>query len=146
MLRTRDFTCGLKRPQDGSSSTSFSFSASQSPASRCLRFRSRLNFASNIASYGSAGFNSLRAGLLLSRKVWMFDNEIDWVTHLENWLLRREARKLEQDSEGVYIQGRAQAMSYREITQASVQVRRVSLGEAATTCVSMQCCSQGGFT
>jgi hypothetical protein len=76
----------------------------------------------------------------------MFDNEIDWVTHLESRQIRREAHTSEQDSEGVYIQGRAQAMSYREITQASVQVRRVSLGEAAVTCVSMQCCSQGGFT
>ena len=40
----------------------------------------------------------------------MFDNEIDWVTHLESRLVRREAHGLEQVSEGVYIQGRAQAM------------------------------------
>jgi len=31
----------------------------------------------------------------------MFDNEIDWVTHLEILLTRREARGLEQVSEGV---------------------------------------------
>jgi hypothetical protein len=30
-----------------------------------------------------AGFNSLRAGLSRrKREVWMFDNEIDWVTRL----------------------------------------------------------------
>jgi hypothetical protein len=31
----------------------------------------------------------------------MFDNEIDWVTHLEIWLIRREVHKPEQVSEGV---------------------------------------------
>ena len=64
-----------------------------------------------------AGFNSLRAGLPRdSEKVWMFDNEIDWVTHLESWRVRREACVSEQDSEGVYIQGRAQAIELVQVT------------------------------
>jgi hypothetical protein len=73
----------------------------------------------------------------------MFDNKIDWVTHLENWPVRREAHRLVQDSRGVYIQGRAQAMRDRKlVSQASVQVRRVSLGDAVTDRVSDQDCTQ----
>jgi hypothetical protein len=60
----------------------------------------------------------------------MFDNKIDWVTSLECCRVRREARGVANDSELVYIQGRAQAMICREADQASVQVRRVSLGVA----------------
>ena len=57
-----------------------------------------------------AGFNSLRAGLLRhSKKVAMFDNKIDWVTHLKIRLVRREAHGLVFVFKGVYIQGRAQA-------------------------------------
>jgi hypothetical protein len=46
----------------------------------------------------------------------MFDNEIDWVTHLETRLVRREAHEPEQDSRGVYIQGRAQAIGLVQVT------------------------------
>jgi hypothetical protein len=39
---------------------------------------------SGLSLKAAAGFNGLRAGLLAQAgKVWMFDNEIDWVTHLE---------------------------------------------------------------
>ena len=40
----------------------------------------------------------------------MFDNEIDWVTRLECWCVRREAHGSANDSKHVYIQGRAQAI------------------------------------
>ena len=32
-------------------------------------------------------------GLLETEKALMFDNEIDWVTHLVCWLIRREAHE-----------------------------------------------------
>ena len=42
----------------------------------------------------SAGFKRPRARLLCeSKKVWMFDNEIDWVTYMECSLVRREAHQ-----------------------------------------------------
>jgi hypothetical protein len=64
-----------------------------------------------------AGFNSLRAGLLRqSKKVSMFDNKIDWVTHLKIRFARREAHKSVQVFKGVYIQGRAQAIELVKVT------------------------------
>ena len=67
-------------------------------------------------------------------KAWMFDNKIDWVKRIESvpaQVGRREAfgfwAKIALNV--ALIQGRAQAMSYCKLmTQASVQVRRVSLG------------------
>jgi ribosomal protein L19 len=50
----------------------------------------------------------------------MFDNEIDWVTHLKNPLVRREAREGVQVFKGVYIQGRAQAEASASCLQRQV--------------------------
>ena len=47
---------------------------------------------------GSAGFNRLRAGPS-HVKVWIFDNEIDWVTCSQEQFRRREAQGRAQDLE-----------------------------------------------
>jgi hypothetical protein len=57
----------------------------------------------------------------------MFDNEIDWVTRLERWRVRREACEPQVILRTRLIQGRAHAIPLKR-DQASVQVRRVSLG------------------
>jgi hypothetical protein len=44
-----------------------------------VRFREQVSTASGLAFSKN------------SEKVWMFDNEIDWVTHLEVRFIRREA-------------------------------------------------------
>jgi hypothetical protein len=68
-------------------------------------------------------------GFLVKREAMIFDNKIDWVTRLKRSLIRREARRVGSYLQTRLIQGRAHAMSYcKLITQASVQVRRVSLG------------------
>jgi hypothetical protein len=72
----------------------------------------------------------------------MFDNEIDWVTWLECRQARREARQAAKDSRHVYIQGRAHASYCKLVTQASVQVRRVSLGDVTRKRVSVASYSQ----
>jgi len=36
-----------------------------------------------------------------SRRLTMFDNEIDWVTHWKSWFVRREAHTLANDFECV---------------------------------------------
>ena len=89
----------------------------------------------------------------------MFDNEIDWVkAHLEahpGRSDRREAyaRRVCKVPDVLRIQGRAQAIGSRvspeqsganSKIQASVQVRRVSLGDAVTVHENAQDRSQGG--
>ena len=67
----------------------------------------------------------------------MFDNKIDWVTHLETRLIRREAREPEQDSKGVYIQGRAQAMGEcKLLTQAKCSIIKSVFRRCEAICVS----------
>ena len=58
----------------------------------------------------------------------IFDNKIDWVTRLKRSLIRREARRVGSYLQTRLIQGRAHASQRKLLTQASVQVRRVSLG------------------
>ena len=88
----------------------------------------------------SAGFNGLRAGLLDMEKAWMFDNEIDWVMRLEmlTWpaVRRVERRKFLNTFE--YKAEHKQLSSSKTGIQASVQVRRVSLGDLATARVSAE--------
>jgi len=80
---------------------------------------------------GAAGFNRSRAGRPEETDwtVWMFDNEIDWVTCLESCRFRREAQP-----GGASLQMRLNTRPstsnelLKLVTQASVQVRRVSLG------------------
>jgi hypothetical protein len=124
---TQDFACGLRRPQDGSSSAKFSFLT----ASRLSPLEGDADLEAGWICRSRdwqipAGFNRLRAGLPRhSEKVWMFDNKIDWVTHLESRCVRREACVSGQDSEGVYIQGRAQAgASASCLRRPSVQIMK----------------------
>jgi hypothetical protein len=59
----------------------------------------------------------------------MFDNEIDWVTCSGVRFRRREAQGKAIDSEHVKYKAEHMQMSDQKLmTQASVQVRRVSLG------------------
>ena len=62
-------------------------------------------------------------------RVWMFDNEIDWVTRLEcceSAVRRAKRRKIRER-----IHTRPSTSNESAMIQASVQVRRVSLGVAA---------------
>jgi hypothetical protein len=69
----------------------------------------------------------------------MFDNEIDWVTCSGVRFHRREAPGEANDSEHVKYKAEHMQMSNRKlIVQASVQVRRVSLGVVVTVRVSAQ--------
>jgi len=78
-----------------------------------------------------AGFNSLRAGPLRRKKqAWMFDNEIDWVMRLEMLQVRREARERRKILNTFEYKAEHKHVSWcKLLTQASVQVRRVSLGD-----------------
>ena len=66
----------------------------------------------------------------------MFDNEIDWVTRLECSSVRREACEGAQDPRAYTYKAEHKLRVEQVKTQASVQVRRVSLGVAARTHVN----------
>ncbi len=66
----------------------------------------------------------------------MFDNEIDWVTRLECSRVRREACEAAQDPRAYTYKAEHKLRVEQDETQASVQVRRVSLGVAARTHVN----------
>ena len=59
----------------------------------------------------------------------MFDNEIDWVMRLEMLRVRREAREPRKILNTFEYKAEHKHVSWcKLLTQASVQVRRVSLG------------------
>jgi hypothetical protein len=85
-------------------------------------------------------------------KVWMFDNEIDWVKRIESVLARVSRR----EAPGFWalislnvalIQGRAQAMSYcKLITQAKCSSKKSVFRSATRPRVSVTSCSQADLT
>ena len=66
----------------------------------------------------------------------MFDNEIDWVTGLECYSIRREARRQRTVPDTFTYKAEHKPKLQQDRRQGECSVRRVSLGDAAARLLS----------